>query len=338
MPSGTNLLDPTEKRYAINRNQSIVVWTATSPQDPNFNIQLRFIQDNAKKIDFARLLENLKGRIQPLNIILSNKLFFKKKDDIKEFLDSLKDVGINPKSAQLIKDKKTLYESVESELFKESNKELLALLTTRKIKTLNDKTLYFGYKISEELRSQASSFDKGHTNCVCIFNEKKTKQLINKVYLFPTDEASLEKAQESIKNVKDINTLNLEIPFVAYDPKLSNDFYNKDIQIRIDLQTIIAEILIHLKQVGFFRKDNATKTLIFKDLAKDIASGKPLAEIEHTLNQHDKWAVLAQHRDPWGFFAFFKGEPHSLVAWNCLKETLSSVELNANNAATLTYN
>jgi hypothetical protein len=164
------------------------------------------------------------------------------------------------------------------------------------------------------------------------------RTLLNKIYFFPIDETSLKDAQESIKNVKDINTLNLEIPFVVYDPKRSNDFYNKDIQIRIDLQTIIAEILIHLKQVRFFRKDNTAKTLIFKDLAKDIASDKPLAEIEHTLNQHDKWAVLAQHRDPWGFFAFFKGEPHSLVAWDCLKETLSSVELNVNNAATLTYN
>lgn len=164
------------------------------------------------------------------------------------------------------------------------------------------------------------------------------KTLLKKIYFFPIDETSLKDAQESIKNVKDINTLNLEIPFVVYDPKRSNDFYNKDIQIRIDLQTIIAEILIHLKQVRFFRKDNTAKTLIFKDLAKDIASDKPLAEIEHTLNQHDKWAVLAQHRDPWGFFAFFKGEPHSLVAWDCLKETLSSVELNVNNAATLTYN
>ena len=329
MPSNTNIsLECKSKRYQLFANQSLIVWTVTSPQDRAFNLQLRFIQDNAKKIDFTQLTNKLKQYIKKINSV--NKLFLTEENKLL-FFSYLKNIDFNLKLADIIQDNvKTIYENYgnQPKLSKEYNENLLVLFSLSTVK-INNLDLHIGYE------KPKNTIENDPIHSIYIF---EGKTLLKKIYFFPIDETSLKNAQESIKNVKDINTLNLEIPFVAYDPKLSNDFYNKDIQIRIDLQTIIAETLTHLKQVRFFRKDNTAKTQIFKDLAKDIAAGKSFEEIKNTLNQHDKWAVLAQHRDLWGFFTFFKSEPHSLVAWNLLKEKLSSLESNANNTVTPTYN
>ncbi|MCH9754807.1 MAG: hypothetical protein K0U11_03025, partial [Gammaproteobacteria bacterium] len=73
------------------------------------------------------------------------------------------------------------------------------------------------------------------------------------------------------------------------------------------------------------------KASLFRSLAKDIASDKPINTISNQLNQHDTWKLLAQHRDPWGLFSFFKGKTHSLIAWQALRDEISHFSSSFNN-------
>lgn len=153
------------------------------------------------------------------------------------------------------------------------------------------------------------------------------KMPTKKIYLFPISSEFLENTRSAIiEAISTLNNLNLRIPFVIYDPTKNDSAYDKEIQIRIALQTDIADILTHLKKPKCFRSDGEKKYKIFSELAKRIAKGDELENIKATLDSHDTWKILAQHRDPWGFFAFFKGQTYSLITWNLLKQTLKDVE------------
>ena len=119
-------------------------------------------------------------------------------------------------------------------------------------------------------------------------------------------------------DIATINNLNLGIPFVIYDPTKNDAAYDKEIQIRIALQTDIADTLTHLKKPKCFKRDGEKKYKIFSELAKRIAKSY--------FRFTGYMKILAQHRDPWGFFAFFKGQTHSLITWNLLKQTLKGAE------------
>lgn len=310
MPTDTQLLTSTTKCYGLFGGQSIVVWTVTSPKDKKFNLQLRFIQDNAKKIDLTQLTDNLKQYIEKINSV--DKLSLSE-ENARIFFKSLENSGFDITLTELIKDEsKIIYGSEEYSY----DKNLLALFSLKTIIKKNDNQIrYFGYEMPNKIADSALI----PIHSLYIFEGKK---LVKKIYLFPSDESSLTTARDTVLGAEDINSLKLDIPFVAYDPKSNNKSYEQEIQTRIDLQTVIAETLTHLKQVKFFRKDNSGKIQIFKEFAKDIAASKPLKEIQKSLNQHDKWEKLSQHRDFFGFFSFFKGKPHSLVAWEDLKNRL----------------
>ncbi len=338
------------KYQGISRGQSIVVWTITDPEDKEFKYQLQFISDNTCNFGADQLLNLLKQCIeQTKSPSTPHKLFLNKK---KEFLDALeKQSGLN--NIRLVQDGKGSYYIKNDKLLAEYFDPLLSLLCTDHISLSGDKALRFGYKLEEKdypLPGGSTSI-----NCVYFCEEKKNKlattnkerdiiKVFNEIYLFPSDEPSLKMAQRKIKDriEENSNIKKLEIPFVVYDSaqhKEKGESYFKDIQARIALQTIIAEILIHLKQVKSFRKDNTEKMKIFGELAENIADNNmPLTEIRNTLNQHDKWKTLSQHRDPWGLFAFFKGKTHSLVAWELLQEKVAEILKLTNTASTAPVN
>lgn len=126
---------------------------------------------------------------------------------------------------------------------------------------------------------------------------------------------------EEISN-QGLNCENAGHKFISSVPKLEKGSCNKEMQTRKDLQATITKILTHLEKDKIFRKNNSEKIQIFNELAKNIVAGKSLKEIQKNLNQHDKRQILSQHRDPWGVFSFFKGKPHSLVAWEDLEKQL----------------
>ncbi|MGB9087035.1 MAG: hypothetical protein WCB98_01495 [Candidatus Aquirickettsiella gammari] len=316
VPNNVNTrLKFTIKYYDLFENRSIVVCTAASPEDKKFNLQLRFIQDKTKQIDFTQLTNNLKQCIEKINS--ANRLILGEENE-RRFFNDLKNSGFDLKFTDIIQDGgKTICKNAKNqpELSKEYNKELLALFSLDTIK-INHQIRHIGYEMPK------NTIDNDPIPSIYIFDGRK---LIKKIYLFPFDETSLQKAKEIILAAKDIDNLKLEIPFVAYNPRLNKEFYDEEIQTRIDLQTIIAETLMHLKPTKFFRKDNSEKIQIFNALAKKIAAGESLKEIRQNLNQHDKWQILSQHRDPWGIFSFFKGKTHSVMAWELLNERLGVV-------------
>lgn len=301
--------------YDLFENKSIVVCTAASPEDKNFNFQLRFIQDKTKQIDFTQLTNNLNQCVQKINI--TNRLVLSKENECR-FFNNLKNSGFDLRFTDTIRDGiKTICENAKNQpgLSKEYNNELLALFSLDTIK-VNHQIWHIGY----EMPKNTTDYDP--ILSIYIFDGRG---LTKKIYLFPFDETSLQKAKEIILAAKDIDNLKLEIPFVAYNPRLNKEFYDEEIQTRIDLQTIIAETLMHLKPTKFFRKDNSEKIQIFNALAKKIAAGESLEEIRQNLNQYNKWQILSQHRDPWGIFSFFKGKTHSVMAWELLNERLGVV-------------
>lgn len=317
MPNSDINLNFFTKYYKIFGNQSIVVWDIKSPEDANFQYRLRFIENGTKKTDFNQLENKLRNFIE--KVTYSKKLFLNKKY---EFLISLKELDLDLKSTQLIQKKKNKnivfkVGKDQSKVIQEFDKNLSALFITDTFQNTS-KILNFGYEMPDVIIEDATPL-----YYVSIYSDK---QLAKKLYLFPISARSLENTVSMLKNNSVIALQSLGIPYVEYIPKnsTSNSNYDKDIQTRINLQTIISEILTHLEKPKCFRKNGSEKADIFRNLAKSIANGEALGNISSKLNEHDTWKLLAQHRDPWGFLSFFKGKTHSLIAWKALKDETSN--------------
>ncbi|MGC1855095.1 MAG: hypothetical protein WA659_06975 [Candidatus Aquirickettsiella sp.] len=295
MPIKTDVtLNIDTKNYKLLDNRSITVCDIKSPEDPNFYFQLRFIQKSSQKIDLNQLESALKNRIKKLDV--NNALYF----DKKEFLISLGKLGFNIESTAIIeknkeKSSKALFKLDQKKLITSYDKNLLDLFILKSIDK-DGKTYYLSYEIPKDIT--------GNNSPICSISIFFNKSL-EKIYLFPTKSFELE---DVIKN--------LNIPYVKNsDPFSNNKSHNEEIQTRINLQTTISEILTHLEKPKYFRKNGSDKVDIFKNLSKMISENKSLTAIKTQLDSFNTLQVLSKHRDPWGFFAFFKGETYSAIAW-----------------------
>ncbi len=320
MPTKADIkLDIFIKEYNLADNRSVTVWNIKSQEDPNFYFQLRF-EPTKNKINFDEVKNNLLASIKKLQY--ANTIFFNGK---LEFLKYFINLGFDTESTAIIqknngKSSKALFkcDKHKQNIIKAFDKELNDLFVVDIIKK-NNKTYYLSYEIPEDIT--------GNTTPLCSISIFSGKKLSEKIYLFPGE--SLKDVINTLKNSNPINLANLSIPYVKNTGPYSEDkLHNNDIQIRINLQTIISEILTHLGKPSFLRKNGSEKVNIFSNLAKSIANGEALSNISSQFNAHDTWKILAQHRDPWGFFAFFKGKTHSLIAWEALKEEISSFTAN----------
>jgi hypothetical protein len=310
MPANLNFtLKFLTKCYKIFDNQSIVVWDVKGDEDIKFHFQLRFIQKKFQKLNLSQLESDLKAHI--VKIRTNNSLYFNDENKIK-FLIALRKLGIDLKLTEIIQNNSRFKINNQSNLLKAHDKNLITLFCLDSSTNFN-----LGYELPKD-----PTENNAPLCCASIFSGK---QLSKKIYLFPSNAQSLTNAVDTLKTNPSINLQNLGIPYVEYVPANSNSSqpYDREIQVRINLQAVICEILTHLEKSKCFRKNGSEKTNIFVNLAKDIASSKPIGTISTQLNAHDTWKLLAQHRDPWGFFAFFKGKTHSLIAWEELRNIIS---------------
>lgn len=294
------------KAYKIYNDQSLIICNVTG--DTNFHFAIRFIQKNSQRINLEQFESDLSKHLvirrirDSLCFIDENKL---------AILNYLKNLGIDPNTTEIIQ-KKTLYKVKDSKLTKSYDKNSIHLFCLDSVGNCK-----FGYEISENL-----SLDSSPLACIQLFSNER---LSKKIYLFPTNSKSLTNA--ALISINDSDDLkNLEFPYVEYIPSKSspNSNYDKEIQTRINLQSIISEILTHLEKPKCFRKNGTKKAEIFRNLAMSIANNEGLNNIYSKLNEHDTWKILAQHRDPWGCFSFFKGKTHSLLAWQALRVEISN--------------
>lgn len=307
MPNSTLKLILSTQSYKIFDTQSFVICDVTDKQDKDFHLQIRFLQKDLPKINLSFLLTKLKSHITKLTI--NNKLFFKDDNKI-AFLNDLKKLDFDLDLTEIIHNK-CLYKINNNRLVKEYNENKINLFCIDRFSNYR-----LGYEIPKTI-----SKDYNPLCCAQFYNKK---QLIKKVYLFPFNEASLNRSTSILKN-NNSRQVSLEIPYVEYYLSLSefNTDYNNEIQTRINLQVIISEALVHLGKQNYFRKNGSRKAAFFNTLAQDIANNTSLDVISNQLNHYDVWRLLAQHRDPWGFFSFFKGKTYSLMTWEVLREEIA---------------
>lgn len=295
MPVKTDVkLDIYTKNYNLLDNLSITVCDIKSTEDSDFHYQLRFKQ-NKSMIDFDEIKNQLKISIKKLT---SHKKIFLAELD---FLISLINLGFDIKSTAIIKKNKkksseALYKlNDQKKLITDYDKNLLDLFILKSIEE-DGKIYYLSYEIPKDIT--------GNNPPICSISIY-SNTLLEKIYLFPTKSFELE----------DVIT-NLNIPYVKNsDPFSNNKSHNEEIQTRINLQTTISEILDHLEKPKYFRKNGSKKISIFEKLSKMIGENKSLTEIKTELDSFSTLQTLSEHRDPWGFFAFFKGETYSAIAW-----------------------
>lgn len=277
MPAKPDIkLDISTKDYTIADGRAITVWNIISPEDPKFHFQLRFIQNNDKKINLNKVKSTLPSFIDKTTTLKPNKLLFNKKYECLKFLEGL---GFDSKSTRIIQNGSVFKVNDSKAKALQESKDLSALVVTDIFPFQNNsEILHFGYEIKNFSKNNAPLC------CVSFFsNENLTKKL----YLFPSNEDSLKNAVTLLK--KNPHKLQaLEIPYVEYLPsKSSEQNYDNDIQTRINLQTIISEILTHLEKPSFFRKNSSEKVNIFRNLAKSIANSEALDNISSQFNAHD---------------------------------------------------
>ncbi len=305
MPNLALKLNFFTKNYKIFDNQTLVIWDITSQKDKKFYMQLRFIRENSSKINLNFIKEKLENHIENFKTI--NGLCFTDENKI-NFFNDLKNIDLDLNFTEIVHNK-SRYKINNNRLVKEYTKNKIDLFCIDTFQNFR-----FGYEI----------LLKNFTLLCCaqIYNERR---LIKKIYFFPLNGCSLNNSISLLKKNIPHNQTNLNVPFVDYYPSLSqaSTTYDKEIQTRINLQTIISEALSHFEKQKYFRKSSSKKAALFNQLAKNIASDKSLNAISDQLNQHDAWVVLAQHRDPWSFLSFFKGKTYSLIAWEALREELA---------------
>lgn len=297
------------KSYKIFDDQSLIICHVASEEDRRFHFQIRFIQKKSQKIDLKRFESDLGEHL--IKGQFTNFLYLNDENKF-ALLQYLKNLGIDANSTEIIQNK-SRYKVKDSALINTFDKNLIQLFCLESAPDFN-----FGYEISEPLSENSSPL-----MCMQIISGK---QLSKKIYLFPTDLKPLMDTISPLKNNTGYDLENLGWPYVEYLPFKSstNSNYDREIQTRINLQSIISEILIHLEKPKSFRKNGSNKIEIFRNLAKSIANNEELNNISNKLNEQGTRRLLAQHRDPWSFLSFFKGKTHSLIAWQALRDEIYS--------------
>lgn len=319
----THAISFSEKRYDDFSNPFIFVLNAIDANDKKFQFQFRCLQDKAKKINFEKLKEYL--RINTTTI--PNKKRILLYPDYKPAqMDKAKRAQELFKLFPEIQHAEFIYNKI---LYRKNQEEIKSqnFINFFKIFSFQKNNIQLGYEILETPPENSSPL-----LCMQLFSNK---QISKKIYLFPTSSKSLMNTVSIIKNNAELDLKNLGPTFVEYLPSKSSINYDREIQIRISLQFIISEVLIHLEKSKCFRKDGSKKAEIFRNLAKSIANNEELNIISRKFNEHDTWKLLAQHRDPWSFLSFFKGKTHSLIAWQALRDEIYNFSNPTNTQAML---
>lgn len=308
MPKITNFLSFSEKRYDDLSNQSVFVLNATDPIDTEFQFQFRYIQDKSKKINFEKLKEYLRNNTK---ILSTGKRILYYPGYKPGQMDK---IARTQELFKLFPDVQLAEFIYNKFIFRKGEKEIKdpKFINFFKIFSFqeNTKNSLLGYEIPE---TNAQDIIPNY----CIYSMDR-KLLANKTYLFPYCSKSLEKlANEQAMKKFPMNAQELKILHFDDDNHPNRNIY-------LVLLQNICEILEHLKKPKFFGETATDKIAIFLELADMISQKKPLINIKEFLNSFDKVEILSKHRDPWGIFAFFKGETHSISIWNTLRKMLTN--------------
>lgn len=288
------------KKHKSIENWSFFVLTIKSNKDKNFHYQIVSLTNNKQTLDLQKLNETLKKYLYFSKS--NNELIFHKK---KDFLNYLKELHFDPRATKIIEIK----DDIEN-CFK---------LNEAKSKTEQeiDKNVAELFIILDNINKTAclavqkpKDFYNNNLFTLCVLTNSK------KLYLFPTDAKNykiiIDRFEKNQLCLTELEILSLEF---------SSD---REVNIKIykELQKIIAKTIAHLKKTKFFGKAATDKIEIFLALANKISNKESLTNIKNFLNRYNKVKILSKHRDPWGIFAFFKGETYSAFVWNELSNML----------------
>lgn len=308
MPKTDSCLIFYENSYAIFDNQSIQILNVTDSKDKNFQLQFRCIYEKSKKIDFSILKdyleENVKNRYQTR--ILQYPGYKPTQMDKITRAQELFKLFPEIQHAEFIYNK-VLFRKDGEEI---KDKNIINFFKIFSYQT-NTKNTQLGYEIPETYTENVIP------NC-CIYSINNEKTLCNKIYLFPYRSTSIQNlaSEKALKEFPD-NAQELKILHFEGDTHPDRDIY-------LTLQQSIGEVFEHLERPKFFGKTAIDKIEIFLELSKMISNKESLESIKDFLNRYDKVEILSKHRDPWGFFAFFKGETYSACMWKELGKMLQN--------------
>jgi|GEM_PF-1663147 hypothetical protein len=296
-----------ENSYAIFDNQAIQILEATDATDKSFHLQLRCMKDKSEKIDFNKLKEYLKNNTEILSNgkrVLHYPDYKPAKMDKTARANEIFNLFPGIQHAEFIYNK-VLFRKDGEEI---KDKNIINFFKIFSYQT-NTKNTQFGYEIPDTYTENVIP------NC-CIYSIDSKKTLSNKIYLFPYGPTSIQNLanEKALKEFPD-NAQELKILHFEGDTHPDRDIY-------LELLLNMGEILQHLEKPKIFGNDATDKIEIFLELSKMISNKESLQNIKDFLNRHDKVKILSKHRDPWGFFAFFKGETYSAFMWKELGKML----------------
>lgn len=309
MPTNTGIkidISLSSKKYKLTDNQLFFIIDVDSNNYSNFHYQIVFIIGDKQEIN----LENVKEKLKDSIFLIFNKLIFNKKF---EFLDYFTKLGLDIKTTTIIE--KNNDGSIKTSFKLNEKKNGVAQISDKNLSNLfvlktiieGNKNYYLGYELPKNIENNSDP--------LCSITVYSDKKLSEKIYLFPTK--SLDDVRNFLNSTSiNLNNLkNLNIPYVKnIDPHSKNELHNKDIQIRINLQTIISEEIIRLEQDT--RESAEKKIGAFIVISKKISETNSLEHIRNLLDKENSDSVkkiLSAHRDRLSFFinTFFKFKTRS---------------------------
>jgi hypothetical protein len=308
MPKIDSSLNFSENSYDLSPKQSIYILHVTDSNDKNFHLQFRYLQDKSKKIDFSILKDYLEKNTQSLY----RKRILQYPGYKSGAMDKTKRAQELFKLFSEIQHVEFIYNKV---LFRKDGEEIKDKNFINFFKIFsyqtNTKNTQLGYEIPE-------TYIENVIPNYCIYCINNKKKLSNKIYLFPYSATSILNLanEETMKKFPD-NAQELKILHFEGDTHPDRNIY-------LTLQQSIGEVFEHLEKPKFFGKVATDKIEIFLELSKMISNKESLENIKDFLNRHDKVEILSKHRDPWGIFAFFKGETYSAFIWKELDKMLKN--------------
>lgn len=335
----------TTRQYPMPGNKSIIVWRALDQQTTRSFLTVQFTSDNDKK-DNARVIALLEGYVKKNTKLIETKhtrrleLTPKKDNDssYKKYAENdFKDFLISQKlnAASFIYGKKVY--KANYDVVKKHNPQNINFYSIEEttIGMAKSHVMRFGYEMPKDINDPNTQplfcveicAQKKSTNTVKgeNYNQEYSNISDKKIYFSLVDELPYRTIQEvsAINHASlDHSTIaTLKIPYVIYEPNKKNKAYDRDIQTRIKLQSIIAKNLAHLKTKKSFRADGNEKYQVFLKISQEISKAS-WPEIQAILDSSKNKAILFEHRDLFGSFFFFK--PHSINVLNELKKITST--------------
>lgn len=345
MLNTTPQLKFTTREYPLPGNKSIIVWRAVDQQKIQPFLTVRFIADNDRKNN-AKIIALLEDYVKKNTKLIKTRyasrveLMPKKSGNLpyqKYAENDFKDFLIRKKlnTASFIYGKKVY--KANYDVVKKHNSQNTNFYPIEETEIGSDKNhiMRFGYEMPKDI----NDLNTQPLFCVEICAQKKRTAIVKgenytknypntpdkRVYFSLVDEAPY-RAIHAISGIDyvslDHSTIaTLKIPYVIYEPNKQNKAYDRDIQTRVKIQSIIAKNLAHLKTKKSFRADGNEKYQVFLKISQEVSKAS-WPEIQAILDSPRNKAILSEHRDLFGSFFFFK--PHSINVLNELKKIIST--------------